>query len=355
MIKEYGADAVRFTLAALTTEGQDIKLSPTRFEMGRNFINKLWNASRFVLMNLSEVDGGSQKITSDMLEFEDRWILSRMHTTIKTVDKHIKDFRYSDLAGTLREFAWHDVCDWYLEITKARFREGGQSAVVASRVLALVLDKMLRMLHPIVPFITEEIWSLLAKICPARGLSGNPENAPELIVRAPWPNPENAPYSEDIEKEMELTQEIIRAIRNVRSKFNIPPKTGVKAIASTADQATADMLNGQKALVMSLANAEELEVGVNMDKPSSAASEVMEMAQVFVPLSGLMDVDVERKRLEKELGKKQDFLRKSNNKLKNEAFLQKADPKVVQREKDLKEDLIVQIEKLETLLSSLDE
>lgn len=354
MIESYGADAIRYTLTALTTEGQDIKLSATRFEMGRNFINKLWNASRFVLMNLSEVDGGTHEITRDMLAFEDRWILSRLNKTISEINNCFASYKYSDIASQLREFAWHDVCDWYLEITKGRFREGGDTAVTASRVLAFILDSMLRMLHPVVPFITEEIWSLLNKIAPARGLEANAPAAVENIIRAEWPKFNENFEDEDAGQNMAMTQDVIRAIRNVRSKFNIPPKSELKAMVSAVDENVCNILKGQKELIMKLSPASELEFGVGLEKPGSAASEVMESMQVFVPLSGLMDVNVERERLEKDLQKKTDFLRKSNKKLQNQDFVNKAKPEVIEREKNLKTELEEQITKLEELLASLD-
>ncbi len=354
MIKDYGADAVRFTLTSLTTEGQDIKLSPTRFEMGRNFINKLWNASRFVLMNLAEVDGGKQAITSLMLSFEDKWILNKLNQTIKEVNDNFAQYRYSDIASVMREFAWNDVCAWYLEITKSRFKDGGESAKVAARVLAFVLDSMLRMLHPVIPFITEEIWSLLGKVVPNRGLKENPSSAVPDIIRAAWPEVIDEYNDSTVEEEMVMIQNIIRAIRNVRSKFNIPPKSELKAIVSANNEKTKEIIEGRRSLIVKLSGTSEIEFGVNVEKPNSAASEVVDNIQVFVPLSGLMDVSVEKNRLEKELKKKMDFLRKSNNKLQNADFVNKAKPAVIDREKALKEELVQQIEKLETLLASIE-
>ncbi|MHC4871171.1 MAG: valine--tRNA ligase [Planctomycetota bacterium] len=355
MIGSYGADAVRFTLTSLTTEGQDIKLAPTRFEMGRNFINKLWNASRFVLMNLADIESNNDEITAEMLSFEDKWILSRLNRTITDVDKLFAAYRYSDIAAVLREFSWNDVCAWYLEITKSRFKEGGDSSQVAARVLAYVLDAMLRMLHPVIPFITEEIWSLLNKIVPVRGLGADSGNAGENIINAAWPVITEGYIDEGVEKDMAMTQDVIRAIRNVRSKFNIPPKAELRAMVSADSDDAKAIIEGRKELIMRLAPASDLEFGIKLEKPGSAASEVMDNMQVFVPLSGLMDVSVEEKRLEKELKKKTDFLRKSNNKLQNQDFLSKAKPEVIQREKDLKNDLLEQIAKLEELLGSLRE
>jgi valyl-tRNA synthetase len=353
MIGQYGADAVRFTLTVLTTEGQDIKLAPTRFEMGRNFINKFWNASRFVLMNLAEHEGGSDRIDETQLTFEDQWILSRLAHAAEAAQRSLVEFKYSELAMGVREFAWHELCDWYLEIVKARFREGGERARIASRVLAHVLDTTLRLLHPIIPFITEEVWHLLGEIAPRRGLTADPPEATGAIIRASWPSPDEATRQPEIEEKMLLAQDVIRAVRNVRSKFNIPPRKGLAASVSARDEPVREALDEHRELVCELAGIDEIEIGVALPKPEQAASEVMEAVTIYVPLSGLMDVETEQKRLEKELKKKREFLRRNANKLKNEEFLTKAKPEVVEREKALKEDLENQIAKLQTLLESL--
>jgi valyl-tRNA synthetase len=353
MIEEYGADAVRYTLAALTTEGQDVKLAPTRFEMGRNFINKLWNASRFVLMNLAEAETAAGEVADDALSFEDRWILSRLAAATEEARANLQHFRYSDLALGLREFAWHDVCDWYLEIIKNRFRAGGTEGAAAARVLAHVLDTMLRLLHPLIPFITEEVWHRLAEIRPRRGLEADPPEAPADLIRAPWPTADASRRDVGVEEEMRLAQEVIRAIRNVRSKFNLSPKKELAAQVSAREESVGERLRHREELIARLAGVEDLTIGVQLEKPSQTASEVMEAMTVYVPLSGLMDVETERKRLGKELKKKQDFLRKSATKLKNEEFLAKAKPEVVARERERREELELQIEKLETLLESL--
>ena len=352
MIDQYGADAVRFTLAALTTEGQDIRLSPTRFEMGRNFINKLWNASRFVLISLAQTPGGEAPVPDEALAFEDRWILSRLSAAVEATTASLEELKYSDLAVGLREFTWHEACDWYLEIVKPRLRAGGEDARVASRVLAQVLDAMLRLLHPVAPFVSEEIWHLLGEVAPKRGLA-KAQPAARDLVRAPWPTP--APEHRDtaVEAEMALVQDVIRAVRNVRSKFRIPPKATVDTIVSAQDPSARRTLSGHERLLCELAGAKEVTLGVGVERPEGAASEVMGRLQVYVPLSGLMDVDLERRRLEKERGKKTEFLQKSANKLRNEQFLTKAKPEVVARERERKADLEEQIGKLDELLASL--
>ncbi|MFH0910563.1 MAG: valine--tRNA ligase [Planctomycetota bacterium] len=353
MIEAYGADAVRFTLTALTTEGQDIRLAPTRFELGRNFINKFWNASRFALMKLSEVEGGDEALPEEALAFEDRWILDRLAAASEAATAALEGFKYSELATVLREFTWHDLCDWYLEIVKDRLASSGETSRVAGRVLAAVLDVLLRLLHPILPFVTEEIWHLLARVAERRGLEARPAPARPDLIRAPWPRGLSGFRNAPVEGAMRLTQDVIRSIRNLRSKFNIPPRAEIAVLVSAADEAVRDAIADRLDLVRRLSGAGSVEVGVGLPKPAQAASEVMERLHVYVPLSGLMDFDLERRRLLKEREKKEAFLAKSTEKLRNAEYLKKAKPDVIERERALKTDLETQIAKLDELLASL--
>ena len=353
MIAQYGADAVRYTLTALTTEGQDVKLAATRFEMGRNFINKLWNASRFVMMNLAEVPASSDAVRDEELDFSDRWILSRLATAVDSSTAALEGFRYADFAAQVRSFAWDEFCDWYVELVKGRIREGGRDAQVAARVLAHVLDTMLRLLHPVTPYMTEEIWRLLATVCPARGLTANPAKATETLCLAEWPAVDAARRNADIEREMLMMQEVIRAIRNVRSKFNIPPRTEVEVLVNVESDAVKAILEPRVERIKRLATTGAITIGTRLAKPQQAASEVMAEMEVYVPLSGLMDVTTERTRLEKELRKKADFLAKSARKLSNQEFVAKAKPEIIERERAQKAELEEQIEKLTVLLNSL--
>ncbi len=351
----YGADALRYTLCALTTEGQDIRLSPTRFEMGRNFINKIWNASRFVLMNLGDLDLGTGAVGEEDLRFEDRWILSRLASVTREVTEALDNYKYSEMATALYDFTWRDYCDWYLEMVKERLREGGEGARTAGRVLAWVLDRILRLFHPVAPFFTEEVWHHLAAFAPARGLGADPAVAPEFLVRADWPEVEEDRRDETIEQEMLRVQEVVRAIRNVRAKFNIPPRTTLAAHIRVDEAGNGSVLTAQADLIRSQASVGDLSVGREVEKPPQSAAEVLEGAQLFVPLSGFMDVELEAKRIAKDLGKKEKALTALNAKLHNQEFLKKAPADVVEREKERKETLTRQIRELQALAASLDE
>lgn len=348
----YGADAVRYTLCTLTTDGQDIRLAPTRFEMGRNFINKMWNASRFVLIRLAGVAGGDGPVDDGALSFADRWMLSRLSSAIDDATRQIGDYRFHEYTRTLYEFAWGDFCDWYLELVKPRLNLGGREAETPARVLAWVLDNLLRLLHPVTPFFSEEVWSLLAKAVPARGL-GAPEKAAPLLVRAPWPEADAGRRDRDAEERMGRAMDVIRAIRNIRAKFNIPPKATLSAVVSAGDPGHADSLSPLADMIKSQAGVEALDIGVDLPKPAQAAAEIMAGMRVYAPLAGLMNVEVEQKRIERDLAKKMDSLRNLNRKLCNFEFVSKAPGEVVAREEARKGELARQIRELTELRDSL--
>ncbi len=352
----YGADAVRYTLCTLTTDGQDIKLAPTRFEMGRNFINKMWNASRFVLIRLSEVDAGEEPIDESTLSIPDRWILSRLAGVLEDAGRQLDSYRFHDYAKTLYEFSWGDFCDWYVELAKPVLNTGGAEARTTARVLASVLDNILRLLHPVAPFFTEEVWRLVGEVVPKRGL-GVPETPCPLLIRAAWPDAKAMAARRDatVERDMARAMDVIRAIRNIRAKFNLPPKSNLAVTVSTADDEYAESLKPLLAIIRSQAGLDGLELGVGLAKPHQAASEILPGAQVYAPLASLMNVEVEKKRIEKELANKTTALDNLNLKLHNQDFISRAPEKVVEQEKARRLELARQIKELEELKTSLTE
>ncbi len=350
----YGADAVRYTLCTLTTDGQDIKLAPTRFEMGRNFINKMWNASRFVLIRLADVPTDCEAVDPAKLSMADKWILSRLSVVIEEASKQLESYRFHEYAKTLYEFAWGDFCDWYVELVKPALNKGGEDAATTGRVLSWVLDNILRLMHPVAPFFTEEVWRLVSEVVPERGL-GMPEKAAPMLVRAPWPDLQAAMAwrSPEVERDMARAMDAIRAVRNIRAKFNLPPKAPLPVSVSAADDEYAASLEPLRDMITAQAGLESLDIGVNLPKPHQAASEVLPGAQVYIPLASLMNVEVERKRIEKDLEKKSQVLDNLNLKLHNYEFLDKAPPEVVEREKARRDELTRQIKELTELRDSL--
>ncbi|MFO7899809.1 MAG: valine--tRNA ligase, partial [Planctomycetota bacterium] len=310
IIESHGADAMRFTLASMTTQTQDVRMpveavelpggrtvnSSPKFDLGRNFANKLWNAARFALMNLAD---GAPPVDPEALAFEDRWILSRRDGAVRAVRGAIEQFRFNDGAQAIYDFTWHDFCDWYVEIIKPRFDDQA-TGPQARAVLAFVLDTILRLLHPFMPFITDELWSHLGAAVPVRGMGEGGRPAQSVMV-ARWPRPTDRFADPELEAEMETVQEIIRGVRNIRSKMRIDARKPVEAIVSSKDQRPRAVVEANRALVAHLANISELTVAESAEKPARSAAEVVGRIEVYVPLRGLIDLDAERERLEKQL------------------------------------------------------
>ena len=362
-IDSHGADAMRFTLASMTTDTQDIRMpvasmtlpdgrtanTSPKFDVGRNFCNKLWNASRFAMMNLEGVDPA--RFEADQLDITDRWILSRLATTRKEVTEALDGFKFSEPLGQLYRFFWNDLCDWYLEWAKARMRDE-QSKPIAQNVLAFVLDQTLRLLHPFIPFITEGIFQKLIEIAPARELGGiaKAESSPALAAGA-WPADMSRLGDTEVEEQIRIVQETTRAIRDLRSKYNIPPSQRLNASAGASGQ-TAGALKANGELVCQLAGLNTFEVSENQTKPNNAATAIVEDAQVYV--HDVIDPEAERARLEKQKREIEQGLKATQGKLGNEKFVTRAKPEVVAQARERLEQLQEQLQTVEGLLSELD-
>ncbi|NOZ85069.1 MAG: valine--tRNA ligase [Deltaproteobacteria bacterium] len=334
----FGADAVRFTLATMTTEGQDLRIWPERFEAGRNFTNKVWNAARFCLMKLDSGAGIAQILEPGDLAFEDKWILSRLARTIDKMTLEFESFKFCDAAHTIYDFTWNEFCAWYVELTKFRLRKEvseSEDARVARRVLVYVLDRVLRLLHPVGSFITEEIWGLLNKRAPKRELLGDLDNAPiepPAIIRASWPQPLPEFVDNDTERSMQVAMEAIRAVRNVRSRTGLAPAKRIQAIITCENKDTYKIVEERLDLIKAMAAADIENVGVGLERPRQSAVEVCTQMTVFVPLLGIIDLDAERKKLESALEKALSILERSKKKLGNPNFTGKAPAEIVEKE-----------------------
>jgi valyl-tRNA synthetase len=352
IIDEYGADAMRLSLTLLTAEGQDVKLSPTRFEMGRNFANKLWNAARFALMNLEDLADDSPVAEGD-LRFEDRWILSRLSHVVEALTGELEGFHFHAAAHLLYDFTWHNLCDWYLEAVKSRlYGDDAATRRVAQKVLAAVLDAVLRMLHPFVPFITEEIWQHLGERVADRGLFET-RKASEMIVRAAWPEMDWFPRDDEAEKAMAVAGDVIRAVRNIRSKLNVGERKPVEVVITGTDAEAIEIVKSREAFITDLALVSSLSVGADLAKPEGSATEVVEGLELFVPLAGLVDFAEERKRLESRLKKVRQGAEAIDRKLSNPNFVDRAPAPVVERERERRRAIFDEIEKLTANLNDL--
>ncbi|MBI1729115.1 valine--tRNA ligase [Candidatus Acetothermia bacterium] len=338
---EFGMDSVRFTLASSMTKGQDLKLSVQDVEGARKFLNKIWNATRFALMNLEDYD--PKCIDPEKLEFEleDRWMLSRLNHAIKVVRDSFESFDFNIAATALYEFFWHDLCDWYLELIKSRITRGEPSKAAAQYVLQLTLRESLKLLHPIIPFLTDELWQKL------------PETDAESAMIAPFPTTQKRWANEDAEHEMGILQELIGAIRTIRSELNVPPNKQTHVHIQTENAQIEKLCKMHKSFFTELARVEQLEIGAHVKRPDKAPRKVFDYAEVFVPVEGLIDVDQMTASLSKE---RQAVLRELQNiesRLGSTEFLKKAPAEIVERERDKLKDLTLKAERLNDNLELL--
>jgi valyl-tRNA synthetase len=346
MIDQYGADAFRFTLTAFAAQGRDIKLAPERIEGYRNFANKIWNASRFVLMNLEQDFAPNANLVSDGTSLADMWILSRLHSVVKEVQAALTDYRFNDVASTLYQFIWHEYCDWYLELSKpALYEEKGSASRKATQtVLAHVLETALRLLHPIMPFITEEIWQTLPE--------GVRSEAQSIMI-SKFPAVDEKRINAEIEQDMQMVMDTILAIRNIRGEMNIAPSAQINVIVKVETKELGAHLEKSAGYVKTLARLSELRIGMNETKPKAAATGVIKGAEVYVPLEGILDLAQERDRLMKEIAKISKDIDVFSRKLSNKDFVDKAPKAVVEKDTAKLEEFKVKREKLEQSLKML--
>jgi valyl-tRNA synthetase len=368
-INSHGADAMRFTLASMTTDTQDIRMpvktmklpdgrqvnTSPKFDTGRNFCNKLWNASRFALMNLEGVD--PDKFDEAKMTITDRWILSRLAKTITETTESLEAFKYSEPLAQLYRFFWNDFCDWYLEWIKPRMQDEQQKPT-AQNVLAFVLDRILRLLHPFIPFITEGIFQKLNEIAPTRQLEGLAEaKKTDALVASEWPKQLDFVDEEYNKEDVSITnvQRVIRDVRNIRNEYNIPPSRKLKAsvnVSAPGAESVAQDLNDNKELIIQLAGLDEIEIGIDIKKPKNAAAAIQEDMQVYV--HDVIDFEAERKRLEKKKQQVEKAKKATEAKLGNNDFLTKAKPEVVEKAREKLNELSGQLEVVEKHLSELE-
>ena len=342
VMEQYGTDALRFTLAAFAAQGRDIKLAEDRIEGYRNFCNKLWNASRFVFMNLEDYKGSCALDERSKFSSADLWILSRLNRATKDVNEALEAFRFNDAALTVYKFIWNEYCDWYIELTKSKLVDPGSQRVAAQNMLIHVLDSALKLLHPFMPFITEEIWQKL------------PQNEDSIMVSA-FPEYREAQTNEAIEKEMAVIMEVITGIRNIRGEMNLNPGLKLNVLVKTQNSAIQQTLQYHGEYVRELARVEQLETGPNIEKPKVSASSVLGEMDLIIPLEGMMDFQEERKRVEKELKKIEKDLIFLDKKLSNPDFVKKAPVDIIEKDEQRKKSLSLKQAKLEIHLKTIEQ
>jgi valyl-tRNA synthetase len=345
VIEQYGTDAFRFTLAAFAAQGRDIKMSEKRIEGYRHFVNKLWNAARFALMH---IDQPYEKINFDGLSLPDRWILSRLQRVTRTVAEALESYRFNDAAAEIYNFVWHQFCDWYLEAIKPALyeKEGLQKKETTLGVLWRVMHDTLILLHPFMPFVTEEIWHKLP------GTQGS-------IMKAVFPA--DRKDSADIrrenkaESEMDLLIELISAVRNIRGEMNISPSLNLTATVQTKETNIKTTLEQHQDIIINLAKLNAFSVNESAERPKSSATAVVGGATISIPLEGIIDFSKEAQRLEKEMNKLTKELAVVSKKLGNDDFLNKAPNDVVEQVKAKHSGLQEKQEKLESNLNRIKE
>ncbi len=325
IIDAYGTDAFRFTLAAFAAQGRDIKLAEERIAGYRNFANKIWNAARFTMMNLEGFDPATVNESELELANADRWILFRLNEAARETDEALAGYRFNDAAAALYRFTWSEFCDWYIELIKDDLYRGTpERKRTAQYVVWLTLERLLRLLHPFMPFITEEIWQALPK--------RSTESA--SIMRAEYPTVNDSwDYAAEA-AEMELVMNVIRGIRNIRGEMEVPPSKEINAILDCQSAASMSLLRKNEMYVKSLARLGAVVIEQHPERPEDAALQVTGDVEIVVPLRGLVNVEEEEKRLLKEIGKIQkdmDFLAK---KLENPSFVERAPADVVTKERE---------------------
>ncbi|MEQ8215680.1 MAG: class I tRNA ligase family protein, partial [Smithellaceae bacterium] len=322
MIDEYGTDAFRFTLAAYTAQGRDVRMSAERIEGYKFFVNKIWNASKLTFANLEDYDENSTAAAEDSLS--DKWIKTRLNRAIEGVTNSLDKYQFNDAAAAIYHFIWHEFCDWYLELSKPAFygKVSPEQRLATQRTLYEVFQKLLLLLHPFMPFVTEELWQVL-----------NRSEEKSIMISA-FPVVEQAWEDAAAEKEMELLMNIITSVRNIRGEMQIPPSRKLNVLVSAPDEKLKAVVEAGHNYIINLANLEGITVEVNLAEPKGVATGVVGPLLVFVPLTGIVDFAGEKARLEKEIAKVQKDLEKSARKLANRDFCEKAAEAAIRKEED---------------------
>ena len=337
VIKEYSADALRFTVIYLAPLGQDVLFSVDKCEIGRNFANKIWNAGRFLLMNAQNIPVNN-KLLDKHIDFADEWITSHFHLTLVLLNTAMDNFEVNNATKILYSFVWNDFCDWYLEMIKTRFFSDDDEVKSATLTRALKLfAELLKLVHPFMPFITEELWQLVEE-----------RKDGESISTSEYPKLNSDLIKPSAESEMEMVQGIVYSIRNIRGEMNIPPSKSIDAYIKSSE-----VKKHQIDYIKKLAKVENIITGENIEKPGASASAVFSKSEIYIPLKGLIDLDVERQRIEKEINRLEGSLKGIEKKLSNEKFVNNAPADVVEKEKTKQRDWTGNLDKLKKVLADL--
>jgi valyl-tRNA synthetase len=334
-VEKYGTDAFRFTLTAFAAQGREIRMDEERIEGYRHFINKLWNAARFTQMHIRDCDPGIARVADEpaKLALPHRWILSRTDTTVRGVRQGLDGYNFNEVASGLYQFIWHEFCDWYLEWIKADlFGADGTARDQARGVLLRVLETVLRLLHPVAPFVTEEIWSVLP-------------GERKTIMTEPFPEARDSWHDPEAEAAMELVMGVISGIRTIRSEADVHPTAAIEATLLCGDGRKRNQIEQFAPSIRSMTRAETLHILESGLVPDDAGHVLVQDIEVFVPLKGLINAADELAKLDREQGKLEQELRRVEGKLNNEKFMGKAPEDVIEKERRKLAELQVRLDK----------
>jgi valyl-tRNA synthetase len=323
MMDKFGTDAFRFTLAMLAAQGRDIIMSEKRIEGYRAFCNKIWNAARFIVMNLGE-GFEPRPIEREKLGAFDKWILHRLNEAVNAVTTALEEYRFNEAAHTVYGFVWHELCDWYLELTKhSLYKDGAEGADAAARqVLYHVLCESLKLLHPFMPFITEDIWGRIKT------------SSDRLLIISDWPAASDENRFEKEAADAALFQELIYKIRNIRGEMGVPPEKKASVVFKTNDADISSVIKRESEQIKALARLKYVSIDPAYVSQKTDASAVIQGCEIFMPLKGLIDFELEKARLEKELARATADLERVEKKLSNANFISKAKPEVIENERN---------------------
>jgi len=347
IIQEYGADALRFSL--ILNSAEDLFISKEKFEIGRNFANKIWNAARLVLMNVSDDQNAKEFFTHPLdlqpqnLDLYSRWILSKLHTTVPKFERSLEQYRFSEAEGLIYEFFWHNYCDWYLEMIKERF---GEPSI--QQVSLYVLNQSLRMIHPFMPFVTEELYSRITQ-------------EPGSLAKDHWPKFQRKWINKNVERQMNTLIELIGTIRNLKSSCHVSPQEAIDIVFVVrlrspqvgAQNDTLSFLKSHEALLRRLAKIKDLRKEASGAKPKESVSGMVGGIKFFIPLQGMIDIQKEKERIVKERNEQKAHLKSISRRLKNKRFIQKAPAEVIEKEKARLKSLENKVKELEAILKDL--
>jgi valyl-tRNA synthetase len=332
LFDEYGTDGVRFGIMLMAPQGLDVLFSSKGLEVGRNFINKLWNASRFVLMNIE--DDISDELLENNFKLPELWILNRLQIAIERVNKHLENFNFNEAAKVIYEFTWSDYCDWYIEIAKTSFNINNESYTNTVKIISkYVLRNIIILLHPYAPFVTEEIWSKIKK-----------QGDSDLIITS-WPSVDKKWINRSSDDEMEILKNLISSVRTIRSQMNVPPNKLCNMIVK-CNTKQKSILNSYSLIIKSLAKIDNIEMTEDAKKPSQSATAIVDNMEIFIPLDGIIDFDIEKDRLQKRINELKMHLVNVKKKLENKDFLNRAPENVIRHEKEKKENMILELDKI---------